>query len=206
MNGDELEIITDAVADFVPESEAGIARPERKLVLERGYLAPDEFEYATEVPGLTKAWKDVGSSLPRRELLYLDSMGGVPGGGLTEIIRAHNLPGGASVYSEECEYPEPGTFLIGKADEPDYETDARVVEDILSVDGQRLALAFFGAGVDELRTVLPRERLAPLLRDALDEFDYESLELLDPPEHLEPGSRQWSAWIIDICLAGAKLG
>lgn len=150
-----------AVAEFKPTTADAPARPARKLVRARGYYAPDEFEDAVEVPELTSAWEHVGVSFPERELLYLYSMGGSPGGACADIIRSHDLPSGTRIYSQECDYPEPGTFLIASTAAPDDETDARVIEDVLSVHGQRLAMTLLMGTVDEMRTVLPRARLLP---------------------------------------------
>jgi hypothetical protein len=218
MSDAAIDVVRDAVAS---SSDEDLVWLEPKLLLARGHYAPDQFEDTEEVPGLVAAWEKAGKTLRTRELLYLYGMGGHPGGAWAEIIRAHDLPGGPRIYSRESDYAdlgEQGTFLIAVGEKIDNETDAQVVEELHSLEGQELAQLFFTA-IDKARTVLPRERLMPHLLKALDEtvapdgYDdlalnqgYESLdefvEAAEAPEGLKPDSREWKAWFVENYLDG----
>jgi hypothetical protein len=86
--------------------------------------------------------------------------------------------------------------------------DARVVEVALSVTestGLGLARYSMSGTLDEIRTVLARARILPLLVEALDELGPDFLdsdELLEQlaeeaPEQLQPWESEWKWWLIE---------
>jgi hypothetical protein len=125
-----LDVSLDRLASAIEALDARpgdvLAVPEKPILLARNCWSPDEFEFAAEVPGLTDAWADVQQSLVEREVLYLYSIGGGPGGAWIDVVRSYDLPD-VRVYTRECDYPESGTFVVGTAPNPDDQTDAALL-------------------------------------------------------------------------------
>jgi hypothetical protein len=121
--------------------------------------------------------------LPDRELLYLFWWGSHPGGATAVIIRSHELPDGGSIYSEESDYPEAGTFLIARSGMAGEEADGRFLEALLARNGQPFGVSLFGGPADEIRSLLPKAKLTSLIVQALGRANHEGgfdwLELVD---------------------------
>jgi hypothetical protein len=161
-----------------------------------------------ELAELESAWELVSEKLPQRDLLYMGGIGGHPGGGWADYTRAHDLPGGGSLYTHEVDVADIGeqsTSVVGLSDTTDFEVDARVVELALSIEdprGLRLGFAALGGALDEMYTMLPRDRAVPLLVEGLAELgaipDDPVMEELaaGAPENLEPWGPEWKAWLV----------
>jgi hypothetical protein len=215
--GDALDVLRDAIRRIPASAEGDVWWLEQKLVLARGYYAPDEFDFAdaVEVAEVEAAWGGIAGSLPQRELLYMYGMGGHPGGSWADIVRAHDFIRGTRIYSWETDIADvgqQGTFMIAATEKANEEVDAQVVETALSIReprGLELARSAMSGTLDEMRTVLPRQRIVPLLVDALDEVGdvfVDSDEILghlvnEAPEHLQPWGMEWKRWLVETYFA-----
>jgi len=209
----ELRVVEDAISGIPASVEGGAHWLARKLVLARGYYAPDHFEYmdVVEIPEVEVAWAVIGESLLQRELQYMFGMGGHPGGSWADILRAHDFPGGTRLYTWETDIADVGqqcALLFATAEQANAGVDERVVETALSIRpplGLELARYVLSGTLDEMRTVLPRERLWPLLVDVLDDADGglewfdENLEEVanEAPEDLRPWTPEWKTWLVE---------
>jgi ATP-dependent protease HslVU (ClpYQ) peptidase subunit len=75
---------------------------------------------------------------------------------------------------------------------------------MLSLDGEALIGAAFGGTLDELRAVLPHERLTAVFAGAIDDFmplpeDWEEVAS-DAPAAFTAPSSEWRAWVANEYL------
>ena len=205
-----LRTVIDVAQELAGSPDGGVRWLSKPLLVARGYYAPDHFEYDdwVEREDVEAAWKSVADGLPNRELLSMGGIGGHPGGGWLDVIRAHDLPTGGCIYTWEEDVADVGrqaTLLIATSARRDDDADLRVAELALSVEadvGLGLARAACAGACDEFGTVLPMSRAVPLLVPALAEVG----ELYDPgmeelaeqaPENLEPWGPEWLAWLVE---------
>lgn len=204
-----LDTLLSAADEMRGTPRGGISWLTKKLVLARGYYAPDRFNHSDwlERDDVEAAWKALADDLPWRELLSMGGIGGHPGGGWAELVCAHLLPGGGCIYSWETDVADLGlqvTLLVAATVHAGDGADAAVAEFALSIEGEGLGLGrgAFGGACDELHTVLSSNRAVPLLVKALAEVG----ELYDPtmealaeqaPSHLEPWGHDWMRWLVE---------
>lgn len=205
----DLNVILDACHGIEASTEESLRWLKRELVVARGDSAPERFNYPglIELTEVEAAWKIAGPTLPQHDLLYLAGIGGHPGGGWADRVCGHDLPDGSRLYTCEIDVADVGeqrTSVIALTETPNPEIDARVVELVLSINdprGMRLALGAVAGEFEHMATVLSRERLVPLLVQALGEveegFDF-GIEALaeEAPENLEPWSPEWKTWLV----------
>ena len=214
---DAREILLKAVQGIPASTDGDVRWLERKLVLRRGYYTEDfDFTEAIECSGVEGAWREIGESLPVRELLYMYGMGGHPGGAWADVICAHDLDPCLRVYTWETDIADvgqQGTFLIATSVNANEAVDTLVTEATLSTSDPRgLSLAFgaLGGALDEMRTVLSRERMVQSLVGALEQdigvsdVLLEGINLEDlkegSREHLQPSNAEWKVWLVETCF------
>lgn len=200
-----LGILLAACTRAEATQSRGVGWPQEPRVLARLHESPEQFEDAVVVPALEAAWTRVVESNEGRVLLSALSMGAGPGMGWGVILRAHDLPTGARVYSEERDFPEAGVFLVAMAYQPGDSADKHVVEQCLVDGDDDVTSALLNGSVEELRTILDRNQLVELLVehfDRLAELEESTLAYLveDVPEYLEPYSIDWKRWLVERSL------
>jgi hypothetical protein len=210
--GEKLGVILNASQGCKSSTEGQLCWLEQRLVVASrpgAFKSSDELELAE----VLSAWKLVGEKLPQRILLFMGSiLGGHPGGGWTNYVCAHDLPGGGSIYTVEVDVADVGeqwTAVVALSETIDPEVDDRVVELALSVDdprGLRLGYGALGGTLDDMSTTLPRDRAVPVLVEALtaigDLVDVGMEELAaEAPGNLEPWGPEWKAWLVEEYFA-----
>jgi hypothetical protein len=187
--------------------------PTKLVAVARGFYAPDRFDFvdALEAPALEQAWAAISATLPERELLYMYGLGGHPGGSWADIVRAYELPRGDRLYGWETDIADvgqQGTFIFAMSRKANQDTDERATAYAPSVNGLGLARSALSGTLDELRCVLTREQILPLLTETLDDigdvflnFDDTLEELVrDTPDELKPWEPGWNNWLIEAYL------
>jgi hypothetical protein len=205
-----LNVLLEEVSRVETSDDGSLRWLVQKLVLARGYYAPEHFEYEgwIEKAEMEAAWGALVEQLPQRELLLMgSSLGGHPGGSWEDVVRAHDLPTGGCLYSWQTDIADLGrqaTLLIGIAERMSVRADHRVVELALTdePEGLRLAANAFGGTLDGFRTVLPPARAVPLLVAALEaEGELYGIRMervaSQAPEELEPWETEWKTWFVE---------